>query len=82
MRGVYSPRARPNLGQEPKTYKKVNLDMDPTRFFEAHGTGTPVGDPMEAKAIGSSFRQARSVKDPLWVGSIKSNVGHLEGASE
>lgn len=63
------------------TYNKAGLSMEPTRFFEAHGTGTSVGDPIEAKAIGAAFRQVRKNDDPLWVGAIKSNIGHLEGAS-
>ncbi|CAI7646607.1 unnamed protein product [Penicillium glandicola] len=63
------------------TYEKAGLSMEPTRFFEAHGTGTPVGDPIESKGLGSAFRRIRSPDDPLWVGAIKSNIGHLEGAS-
>lgn len=55
--------------------------MAHTRFFEAHGTGTPMGDPREAQAIGMAFQKYRSVEDPLYVGAIKSNIGHLEGAS-
>ncbi|KAF2804409.1 reducing type I polyketide synthase [Mytilinidion resinicola] len=63
------------------TYTKASLDMRETRFFEAHGTGTAVGDPIEARAIGESFREYRSDDQPLYVGAVKSNVGHLEGAS-
>ncbi|KAI0854080.1 hypothetical protein F5Y00DRAFT_250253 [Daldinia vernicosa] len=63
------------------TYKKAGLDMGSTRYFEAHGTGTPVGDPLETGAIGSVFRHYRSPEEPLYVGSVKSNIGHLEGAS-
>lgn len=46
---------------------------------KAHGTGTAAGDPLEANAIGSVFAQDRD--QPLYVGSVKSNLGHLEGAS-
>lgn len=63
------------------TYNKAGLSMEPTRFFEAHGTGTPVGDPHECKAIGATFRNTRRARDPLWVGAVKGNIGHLEGAS-
>ncbi|GIJ99437.1 type I iterative polyketide synthase [Aspergillus viridinutans] len=63
------------------TYKKAGLDMALTRYFEAHGTGTPVGDPIETRAIGTAFRRYRSPEEPLYVGSVKSNIGHLEGAS-
>ena len=48
-------------------------------FLQAHGTGTKAGDPREAGAIGQVFAPGR--KHPLFVGSIKSNIGHLEGAS-
>ncbi|KAF7949130.1 hypothetical protein EAE96_008299 [Botrytis aclada] len=64
-----------------QTYAKAGLSMKPTRYFEAHGTGTPIGDPIEASAIGGAFRKIRSRNDPMYTGSIKSNIGHLEGAS-
>ncbi|KAL4875010.1 hypothetical protein BJY04DRAFT_233116 [Aspergillus karnatakaensis] len=63
------------------TYAKAGLDLGVTRYVEAHGTGTAVGDPIEARAIGNLFRQTRSSNDPLYLGSVKSTVGHLEGAS-
>ncbi|GME30265.1 uncharacterized protein K452DRAFT_301651 [Neofusicoccum parvum] len=61
------------------TYKAAGLDVAHTDYFEAHGTGTRAGDPIEARAIGSVFAAARTTT--LMVGSIKSNLGHLEGAS-
>lgn len=45
------------------------------------GTGTKVGDPIEAKAIHSVFSEGRTAQDPLLFGSVKSNIGHLENAS-
>jgi acyl transferase domain-containing protein/NADPH:quinone reductase-like Zn-dependent oxidoreductase len=63
------------------TYAKAGLSMRPTRYFEAHGTGTPVGDPIEASAIGEAFSHDLSQEDPLYIGSIKANIGHTEGAS-
>ncbi|KAF4635270.1 hypothetical protein G7Y89_g2822 [Cudoniella acicularis] len=64
-----------------ETYSKAGLDMESTRFIEAHGTGTAIGDPLEAVAIGLAFRKARTTADPLYIGAVKSNIGHLEGAS-
>jgi acyl transferase domain-containing protein/NAD(P)-dependent dehydrogenase (short-subunit alcohol dehydrogenase family)/acyl carrier protein len=49
--------------------------------IEAHGTGTPVGDPIEAKALGTTLGRGRSPANALWIGSIKTNIGHLEPAS-
>ncbi|KAH9984908.1 ketoacyl-synt-domain-containing protein [Xylariaceae sp. FL0662B] len=63
------------------TYRKAGLSLAYTRFFEAHGTGTAAGDPLEANAIGSVFRQHRTAESPVYIGAVKSNVGHLEGAS-
>ncbi|KAL8668761.1 MAG: hypothetical protein Q9168_006619 [Polycauliona sp. 1 TL-2023] len=79
--GITQPNS---LSQETlikNTYSSVGISMLPTRYFEAHGTGTPVGDPAETQALGSAFSKTRSVQDPLWVGAVKSNIGHLEGCS-
>ncbi|KAM0168080.1 hypothetical protein ACHAPF_011356 [Botrytis cinerea] len=62
-------------------YDKAGLDMSQTHYVEAHGTGTPVGDPIEAGAIADAFSHARSADSPLYLGTIKSNIGHLEGTS-
>ncbi len=62
-----------------KLYLDSGIDLDALAFFEAHGTGTPVGDPIEATAIGETVARRRS--EPLLIGSIKSNIGHMEAAS-
>ncbi|KAK3681229.1 polyketide synthase [Podospora appendiculata] len=62
-----------------QTYAEAGLELGDTDYFESHGTGTKVGDPIEANAIGSVFASTRTA--PIYVGSIKSNLGHLEGAS-
>jgi acyl transferase domain-containing protein len=60
-------------------YQKAGLGFADTAFFEAHGTGTQVGDTVEAEAIHRVFQ--RTCQDPLYVGALKSNIGHLEAAS-
>ncbi|PWY75103.1 polyketide synthase [Aspergillus heteromorphus CBS 117.55] len=79
--GILQPSKDAQVRLIRDTYSKAGLDMGETRYFEAHGTGTPVGDPIETRAIGTAFRPYRSSGEPLYVGSVKSNIGHLEGAS-
>jgi len=50
-------------------------------YVEAHGTGTALGDPIEVKALGTVFAQNRDAGKPLLLGSVKSNLGHLESAA-
>lgn len=64
-----------------ETYRNAQLDTSLTRYFEAHGTGTAIGDPLEAMAIGHTFGRGRDPNDPIIVGALKANIGHLEGAA-
>nr|WP_323183774.1 SDR family NAD(P)-dependent oxidoreductase [Streptomyces canus] len=48
---------------------------------EAHGTGTRLGDPIEAQALLATYGQGRPAERPLWLGSVKSNIGHTQAAS-
>ncbi|KAJ5339489.1 polyketide synthase [Penicillium brevicompactum] len=64
-----------------KVYHEAGLRMDDTGYFEAHGTGTAAGDSTETRAIGETIGKSRPADQPLWLGSVKSNIGHLEGGS-
>ncbi|PVH93503.1 polyketide synthase PksD [Periconia macrospinosa] len=79
--GITQPSAAAQEDLIRKLYQECGLSFQDTRYVEAHGTGTAIGDPIEAKAIGKIFRSSRSTRDPLYIGSIKSNIGHIEGAS-
>ena len=63
------------------TYNSAGLDLQSTRYFEAHGTGTVAGDPKEAKSIAAVFKDQRPTGEPMYIGAVKTNIGHLEGAS-
>lgn len=62
-------------------YENAGLDFSETGYFEAHGTGTAAGDPLETAAVGRVFASTRKPGDPLYIGSIKTNIGHLEGGA-
>lgn len=62
-------------------YENAGIDPLDTDYVEAHGTGTAAGDPVEAEAIARVFAAKRKSDEPLYVGSVKSNIGHLEAAS-
>ncbi len=50
-------------------------------YVEAHGTGTSLGDPIEIRALAEVYAQNRDLDNPLWVSSVKTNIGHLESAA-
>jgi acyl transferase domain-containing protein len=62
-------------------YEDGNIDPRETGYVEAHGTGTRVGDPIEVGALHNIFVDGRSKRQPLYVGSVKANIGHLEAAA-
>ncbi|KAI1478194.1 putative hybrid NRPS/PKS enzyme [Daldinia eschscholtzii] len=89
--GITMPSASAQTALIQSTYSKAGLDIsrasDRPQYFEAHGTGTPAGDPIEAEAISNAFFGPKSnfnpgsVRDTLYVGSIKTVVGHTEGTA-
>ncbi|KAI9655990.1 MAG: Type I Iterative PKS [Bathelium mastoideum] len=64
-----------------QAYARSGLDPLRTAYVECHGTGTPVGDPIETQAVGRAMNDTRSTEKPLLVGAIKANIGHSEAAS-
>ncbi|QLH19423.1 type I polyketide synthase [Streptomyces sp. Rer75] len=59
----------------------ARLSASEVDVVEAHGTGTRLGDPIEAQALLATYGQARSEDEPLWLGSVKSNIGHTQAAA-
>ncbi len=59
--------------------ERAGIEAAQVDYVEAHGTGTPVGDPIEAEATGTAYGKGRD--RPLLIGSVKTNVGHLEAAA-
>lgn len=79
--GITLPSSEAQEALIKKVYEEAGLDPARTSYVESHGTGTKVGDPLEAAALSRVFGPGRPVSQPLVVGSVKTNIGHLEGAS-
>ncbi|UJB43720.1 type I polyketide synthase [Streptomyces sp. A1-5] len=76
---VPSPAAQQAVLHE--ACRRAAIAPTDVQYVELHGTGTRVGDPIEAAALGAVFGAGRPAGEPLLVGSAKTNVGHLEGAA-
>lgn len=84
--GITAPSADAQFDLIQDTYRRAGLDLNSSsgrpQFFEAHGTGTPAGDPIEAEAIHNAIgKHLGGGRDKLYVGSIKTIVGHTEGTA-
>ncbi|KAL8952236.1 MAG: hypothetical protein Q9222_001850 [Ikaeria aurantiellina] len=79
--GITFPSCEAQTSLIQSVYRQAGLDPRETDYVEAHGTGTAAGDPVEAEAIARSLARDRPNDKPLIVGSVKSNIGHLEAAS-
>ncbi|KAI1309753.1 putative polyketide synthase [Xylaria venustula] len=62
-------------------YERAGIPIHETALVEAHGTGTKAGDPIEATAIGAAISKGRPASQPVYLGSVKTNLGHTEAAS-
>lgn len=79
--GITMPNGAAQEALIRSVYKGAGLDPKDTGYVEAHGTGTKVGDPIEAAALHNVFGEGRTARNPLFIGSVKSNIGHLEGTA-
>jgi acyl transferase domain-containing protein len=74
-----SPRAQEDVLRQ--AYQRADVAPSDVHFVETHGTGTALGDPIEAAALGTVLGADRTSEHPLVIGSLKTNIGHLEGAA-
>ncbi len=79
--GLTVPNTKAQSALLQQVYSRAGIKAAEIDYIEAHGTGTPVGDPLEAQAIGEALGVHRPTDRPLPIGSIKSNLGHLESAA-
>jgi acyl transferase domain-containing protein len=78
--GITVPSGEAQKAVAREALRRAGLAPHQVRYIEAHGTGTPVGDPIEARALGEVFGQGRT-EGRCVVGSVKTNIGHLEAAA-
>lgn len=79
--GITVPSAEAQAELLRRVYAEIDLSPLDLAYLEAHGTGTAVGDPLETRALSQALAKQRGEGNPLLIGSVKSNVGHLETAS-
>ncbi|KAI5464568.1 hypothetical protein BGZ63DRAFT_421580 [Mariannaea sp. PMI_226] len=79
--GITLPSKEAQVANIKGVYESAGLNFDQTAYVECHGTGTQAGDWRELKAISESLASHRKVDNPIIVGSVKPNIGHLEGAA-
>ena len=78
--GLAKPSATAQEALLRQVYDRAGIDPERLVYLEAHGTGTPIGDPIECQAIGRALGSRRA-GGPLPIGSVKTNLGHLESGS-
>ncbi|KAF2755008.1 ketoacyl-synt-domain-containing protein [Pseudovirgaria hyperparasitica] len=79
--GITLPSSDAQADLIASTYRKARLSMLDTQYFEAHGTGTTAGDAAELRAIGRTIGANRRPGETILCGSVKPNIGHLEGCA-
>ncbi len=79
--GITVPSETAQAEMLTEVYRRCGIPPSAVQYVEAHGTGTAVGDPIEARALGRALGEGRDGGNPCLLGSVKSNIGHLEAAS-
>ncbi len=79
--GLMAPNPAAQLAVLRAAYANAGVEPRQVDYVEAHGTGTLLGDPIEARALGRALGRARPQSAPLLIGSVKSNLGHLEATA-
>ena len=79
--GISAPNSQSQMACIRAAMKQANLTPDDIDYIEAHGTGTPLGDPIEMMALAQIFGTHDSAARPVYVSSVKANVGHMETVS-
>lgn len=79
--GIMAPNGDAQELVAHKALKAGGLDASRVQYVEAHATSTPLGDPTEVSAIANVYGSGRSAENPVLIGSVKPNVGHLEGGA-
>ncbi|MCK2217025.1 acyltransferase domain-containing protein [Actinomadura sp. ATCC 31491] len=79
--GIMAPCGEAQAHVMARACRQAGIDPATVDYVEAHGTGTRLGDPLEAGALSTVYGAGRPPGDPCLIGSVKSNIGHLEGAA-
>lgn len=79
--GLIAPNQDAQADVLRRAYKDAGIDPRTVDYIEAHGTGTILGDPIEAEALGRVVGRGRPADRPALLGAVKTNVGHLESAA-
>ncbi|MCS5480533.1 polyketide synthase Pks13 [Corynebacterium sp. YIM 101645] len=79
--GLTAPNPDAQIEVLSRAYDDAGIDPTQVDYIEAHGTGTILGDPIEATALGAVLGEGRDLKQPTLLGSVKSNIGHSESAA-
>lgn len=79
--GLTAPNGRAQKAVIQKAMKVANVLPLAVSYIETHGTGTPLGDPIEYQVLDETLQKNRTHNEPCWIGSVKTNIGHLEAAA-